>query len=388
MAKNLTLHYAAGQGAYWMSYCAAIGYASVFLTGRGFSAGNIGLLMAGVNAAGALIQPAVAAAADRSATHTLNFYLRICQIISLAAAVGLCIGPHTLTAAALCYVPLCVGIMTQQPLMNALATYFMDRGQTVDYGKARGTGSICYAAISYVLGRVTAHFGSDAMPFAVLLILALLAALLSGYRLQPVGDEQKTVQSSESAMALLRRYPGFGLLLVGVGLLFINHYYLNTYLYQVVLAVGGDSASLGTVSAITAGVELPTMMVFSCLVQRKSSAFWLRISAVFFSLKGIICLLAGSVAGLCAGGALQCLGFALYIPAGVYYANEIMQPQDKVKGQALMTTSTVVGGLVGNLSGGWLLDALGVRAMLMAGVAASVLGTLAVYAATRQREKP
>ena len=48
MAKNLTLHYAAGQGAYWMSYCAAIGYASVFLTGRGFSAGNIGLLMAGV----------------------------------------------------------------------------------------------------------------------------------------------------------------------------------------------------------------------------------------------------------------------------------------------------------------------------------------------------
>ena len=356
-----------------MSYCAAIGYASVFLTGRGFSAGNIGLLMAGVNAAGALIQPAVAAAADRSATHTLNFYLRICQIISLAAAVGLCIGPHTLTAAALCYVPLCVGIMTQQPLMNALATYFMDRGQTVDYGKARGTGSICYAAISYVLGRVTAHFGSDAMPFAVLLILALLAALLSGYRLQPVGDEQKETQSSESAMALLRRYPGFGLLLVGVGLLFINHYYLNTYLYQVVLAVGGDSASLGTVSAITAGVELPTMMVFS----------WL-----FFSLKGIICLLAGSVAGLCAGGALQCLGFALYIPAGVYYANEIMQPQDKVKGQALMTTSTVVGGLVGNLSGGWLLDALGVRAMLMAGVAASVLGTLAVYAATRQREKP
>ena len=93
MAKNLTLHYAAGQGAYWMSYCAAIGYASVFLTGRGFSAGNIGLLMAGVNAAGALIQPAVAAAADRSATHTLNFYLRICQIISLAAAIGLCIGP-------------------------------------------------------------------------------------------------------------------------------------------------------------------------------------------------------------------------------------------------------------------------------------------------------
>ena len=122
MGKGLTLRYAAGQGAYWMSYSAAIGYASVFLTGRGFSAGQIGLLMAGINALGALIQPVVAARADRSATHTLNFYLRICQTVSLAAAVVLCLGSHSLYTAALCYVPLCVGIMTQQPLMNALAT--------------------------------------------------------------------------------------------------------------------------------------------------------------------------------------------------------------------------------------------------------------------------
>ena len=121
----------------------------------------------------------------------------VCTLLLAAAAVGLCIGPHTLTAAALCYVPLCVGIMTQQPLLNALATYFMDRGQTVDYGKARGTGSICYAAISYVLGRVTAHFGSDAMPFAVLLILALLAALLTPW------DTMKALQDSEQFTTLM-----------------------------------------------------------------------------------------------------------------------------------------------------------------------------------------
>ena len=387
MGKGLTLRYAAGQGAYWMSYSAAIGYASVFLTGRGFSAGQIGLLMAGINALGALIQPVVAARADRSATHTLNFYLRICQTVSLAAAVVLCLGPHSLYTAALCYVPLCVGIMTQQPLMNALATYYINRGQSIDYGKARGTGSICYAAFSYVLGRAAAQFGPEAMPFAVLLILALFTALLSGYRMQPVGDKQAERTKQENAGELLRRYPAFGALLLGVGLLFIGHYYLNTYLYQVVTAVGGDSASLGLVSAITAGVELPTMMGFNWLVKRRSSGFWLRVSAVFFTLKYTVCLLAGSVAGLCAGGALQCLGFALYIPAGVYYANEIMQPQDKVKGQALLTTATVVGGLVGNLSGGWLLDTLGVRAMLLTGVVTALLGTAAVCAATRTKTK-
>lgn len=389
MKTNLTLHYAAGQGAYWMSYSAAIGYASVFLTGRGFSAGQIGLLMAGVNALGALIQPAVAARADRSATHTLNFYLRICQVFSLAAALVLCIGPHTAVAAAVCYVPLCVGIMTQQPLMNALAAYFIDRGQPVDYGKARGTGSICYAAFSYVLGNLAARFGSEALPYAVVLVLALLAALLSGYRLQPAGKEAAADAPApqESAGALLRRYPAFAVLLVGVGLLFIGHYYLNTYLYQVVTAVGGTSASLGLVSAITAGIELPTMMIFNWLIARKSSSFWLRVSAVFFTAKYTVCLLAGSVAGLCAGGALQCLGFALYIPASVYYANEVMQPQDKVKGQALMTTSTVIGGLAGNLSGGWLLDSLGVRAMLLAGVVTALLGTAAVFAATRKQHR-
>lgn len=388
MKKNLTLHYAAGQGAYWMCYCAALGYASVFLTGRGFSAGQIGLLMAGVNALGALIQPAVAARADRSDTHTLNFYLRICQIISLAAALGLCAGPRHIYTAVLFYVPLCVGIMTQQPLMNALAAYFINRGQPVDYGKARGTGSICYAAFSYVLGNLAARFGSEALPFALLLVLTLLVLLLSGYHLQPAGKETAAdAPAQESAGALLRRYPAFAVLLVGVGLLFIGHYYLNTYLYQVVTAVGGTSASLGLVSAITAGIELPTMMVFNWLIAHKSSSFWLRVSAVFFTAKYTVCLLAGSVAGLCVGGALQCLGFALYIPASVYYANEIMQPQDKVKGQALMTTSTVIGGLAGNLSGGWLLDSLGVRAMLFTGVVTALLGTTAVFAATAKTKK-
>ena len=47
----------------------------------------------------------------------------VCTLLLAAAAVGLCIGPHTLTAAAMCYVPLCVGIMTQQPLMNGVIGY-------------------------------------------------------------------------------------------------------------------------------------------------------------------------------------------------------------------------------------------------------------------------
>ena len=48
--------------------------------------------------------------------------------------------------------------------------------------------------------------------------------------------------------------------------------------------------------------------------------------------------------------------FALYIPASVYYVNETMAPRDKFKGQAVMTATNTLGGVIGSLLGGFLLD--------------------------------
>ena len=70
--KWLTARYAVLQIAYWGAYCSLSGYAAVFLTGKGFSAGQTGTLMALGNVLATLLQPVAATAADRGKRVSLK----------------------------------------------------------------------------------------------------------------------------------------------------------------------------------------------------------------------------------------------------------------------------------------------------------------------------
>ncbi|MDR3552945.1 MAG: MFS transporter, partial [Clostridia bacterium] len=101
----------------------------------------------------------------------------------------------------------------------------------------------------------------------------------------------------------------------------------------------------------------------------------LKIAAFFFVVKFIVLLLATGVAMILFAQGLQMVTFALFIPASVYYVNERMDSENKVKGQALMTAAYIgVSGTIGDFAGGQMIDKLGVQAMLQAGVALSILG--------------
>ena len=69
------------------------------------------------------------------------------------------------------------------------------------------------------------------------------------------------------------------------------------------------------------------------------------------------------------------MSFAIFVPASVYYINNLMPANDKIKGQAYMTTTTL-GGVIGSLLGGTLIDALSVPSMLLIATIISALGTL------------
>ena len=69
---GLTIKYAALQGNYWMLFGSVFTFIAVFLLSRGFSAGGVGVLMALGNITGAVLQPWIAAVADKSEKYTLK----------------------------------------------------------------------------------------------------------------------------------------------------------------------------------------------------------------------------------------------------------------------------------------------------------------------------
>lgn len=118
------------------------------------------------------------------------------------------------------------------------------------------------------------------------------------------------------------------------------------------------------------------MFGFSRIARRWSAGSLLTIAGMAFVAKGVWYLMAGSVWGILAAQILQMFSFALFASASVYYAEESMEEQDKVTGQACMSCTITAGAVVGNLVGGWVLDACGVGILLAVALGMAVTGSV------------
>ena len=187
-----------------------------------------------------------------------------------------------------------------------------------------------------------------------------------------------------SLLTVFRKYPRFMAMLGGCVLLFISHILLNNFTLQIIRTKGGGSSEMGVAMAIAALSELPTMLLFSFLLKKKGSWFWMRLTGFFFILKSLGSYLCTGVGSFYAVQLIQMLAWAVIAVASVYYINAVMEPEDAVKGQALYTMAYTLGSVLGALLGGWIIDALGVDAMLLFGTASAIVGTAVVCRFTQK----
>ena len=167
-------------------------------------------------------------------------------------------------------------------------------------------------------------------------------------------------------------------LLVGLTLLFVSHNMLNNFIFQIVQYHGAGSVEMGNVAGLAAALELPTMFLFTYYLKIVSAGNLLKVSGVFFTLKALMTYLATGMGMIYAAQFMQMFGFALFVVASVYYVNEKIAEQDKVKGQSYMTMTNTAGSVGGSLIAGWLIDSLGVPTMLLVSVLAGLLGAVLV----------
>lgn len=95
--------------------------------------------------------------------------------------------------------------------------------------------------------------------------------------------------------------------------------------------------------------------------------------------KPLIILFAGNIPVAFLGLAMQGPSIGVFVPASVYYVNTAIAPEKRVRGQAIFSMITTgAASCLGNLLGGWILDAFGLQALLQACVWIAVVGCLIV----------
>lgn len=111
-------------------------------------------------------------------------------------------------------------------------------------------------------------------------------------------------------------------------------------------------------------------------LSKEIQQIWLSVASISFAVRGFMMLLASSILMMEMTHLLQAFSFALFIPASAYLFNQFLADDDRVFGQTMIIIATTLGGVIGNVLGGSLLQHFGVWEMLIFGTGFAVLGAL------------
>ena len=373
--KRPTILYSLLQSFFWSVWAALFGFSSTYLLAAGLSSFRIGIVMGVCSLVSAVLQPVLAGWMDRTAHRYLKAGIVLFSLVSIAVCFVMLfwqVMPGILFG-------LCAGLLQMMaPLVNALAA---DNPDT-DFGISRGIGSLGYAVVFPLIGIFTARWKADA---AVAAAAAGFAGTILMTCLFPVTRTAGNTVSAapQHSSSFVRRYRSFMLVLAGVLLLYISHVFLGNYGYQIVQHKGGDSVAYGNGGSIAALFELPTMFLFARLLRFRPASFWVRITGISFFLKALTIFLAHGMGGYYAAMAFQLSGWGMIQVASVYYVNEVIAPEDTVRGQSLFTSALALATVIGSFAGGWLLDRFSVPALTGTAALLAAIGAVIVFLCMR-----
>jgi PPP family 3-phenylpropionic acid transporter len=379
-------------------------FISVILAARGFSPGEIGLI-ASIGAVGfTLAVPAWGHLADVRLGRPKT--LQVCAIGGALVGVALLV-PWPAVIVAVLFWAFWIFESSWQPLSDAV-TIITVRGR--DYARIRLLTSLSFAVAAISAGFVYDRTGYD--PAYALMAAAAVVMAVAAFRLPDIAradlaglvdrrprgavaaaqptDTPAIPEAASPAHAprfgssgvALRVAPSLALVLTSVGLLHIGIISGFTFLGLRITDLGGTPSDVALASGLSAGAEIPAMLVAG----RVANRIGLRGLFVGSALLYAACLGSWTVLDqptlIIATRALTGIAFAGVVVGVVLTIAALLPPNLQATGQSLYQTIAFgAAAIIANLIGGLLYQAVGHGAVFGVGallaVAAAILGLAA-----------
>jgi len=393
MEKQLNWKYSASQALNSGLLATMLAFASIFLLDKGLSNSTIGIILAISNVSSIGIQTFFANFTDKHESVRLQDMLTGLLAVVIIASALLIFVPSPwifLLAVIIAY----SFAKSSTPFVNSLAFVYEEQDIKIKYGIARGFGSLAYALLTLLLGFVIEETTPNILPLFYMGIAALYILVIRSYRMpeQPQlseledGADEQTEEadapqkrsvpvSEQSLFDFLNKYRNLVYIIVGLAFVLFSQTMVSTFFINIVTPLGGDSSSVGLAIFVAAAVEFPVMMNFDWSAKKRTPAFWLKLSAIFYVAKLALLFFATNLFMVYASQFLQLGSYALAYPAVVQYIKKSVDKEDLFKGQSLFTIGTTVSGVFASFLGGMLLDYTDVSGMVFVALAATVIGS-------------
>ena len=374
---------------FWGMMAAFTGYQTAIVLNRGFSSGQAGVFISLGCLSGIFAQPLLGAWADRHPAVPLKRIFGGCMLAALLIHGGFYFSRPGFFGTALIFLALGALETNAYPLIDAMAMQFLNAGIDVRYSLGRGLGAFAYAIVSVLVGQQARRFGVEsALVTHGALVLLILTTLAVFPAFAPsAAPAAHTRTPAHSPFYILKHNPAFTVMLLAgfFGLMAVMP--IVNFLVSLVNDRGGDSGSLGLALFLMAASELPGAILFQWLWKKTNLERIMVISAVFMALKPLLFLFCGDLRLFLMMQPIQMLGYGLFTPGNVFFANENVPPEDRIQGQSLkMVATNGLSGVVGNLIAGGIIDRGGVNAMLVFCFFSGAVGVALAFWAVRLRK--
>ena len=374
---SLNFKYTALQILYWAEASIVFVYVGFYLQAAGMSNGSVGVTIACANILSFALSNAFAELIDRKnklTSFTASVFLLGLKIL-LSCSLAVLKDRNALPVAIL-YMFLIVFNLMSSIVYNKLYVDIEKSGNTVNFSRARGMGSLSFAVASAILGGLTLKFSVFVIPYlcAGVCLLQLAVLFITGNIRDTVSDEAYGTQDrSKGLAAFLRDDPGLCLLALGIAFIFAANNTVNNFYYVVIENAGGNSASIGYVNFVLAALELVVMLIYGRMKNRKYPLL-LAVSLMFFPLKFAALAMSKTVTAIYFANILHALSFGLYTPVVVDFIRKTVAYSDSGKGQSLVGSAASLGTFVSTLAFGYMFDTYSPKTCLLVLALIAALG--------------
>lgn len=377
----MTFKYSIIQILFWSVYCCLYAFANSFLNSKGFSAGDVGSILAIGSLISVFMQPFSAKIIENFkslTTKKITIYSFLAIILPLLIIL---FSENTLLIYVL-FVIVTAAVLNCQTFLYAFIFDYINSGYEVNFGVCRGLGSLSFSIFSILIGYITYYLGFNFIIIYSIIASIIIVFILSNFKYKIKNISSKNIKNKNIGFfEFYKKYKHFTYILLGITFLFFTHNSINTFLFDVLKEINYSNKEVGKSFMMAAAVEIPIMFLFSKLIYKFGQKLLIIICSLGFTLKMIITTIGfylSSINVIYLGQLSQAFAYAIYVPLFIYYTNNVMDENDKVKGQAYLGTFATAGCILGNYVSGKLIEIYNVNISLIFMILISLIGSLII----------
>ncbi|WP_419878806.1 MFS transporter [Brevibacillus centrosporus] len=344
-----------------------ISFVPVYLTFRGVTPGEIGMMVGFGSFIGILSQPFWGLVSDK--------YKTIKRIILLTLGASILVGMTLFTTNHFSLLFLLVGAMyffllPTDPLTESL-NYRVAQQHQISFGSIRTFGAIGYATASLIIGWTVDQLGMDRLSWLFLgygLLAFVFALVVSD---APSSSKKLSRQELKQFFFYPKTLQFFLLVLIAA----TPHRTNDSFLGVFVQSLGGSTGDVGQAWFFAAISEVLFFALSARILQKWSEIKLITWATALYTIRYALCAMAPSAEWVVYLQLTQGVTFVIFYTATIQYLYRIIPEEWKATGQTILAVLFFgISGIIGSIAGGWVFQQWGGAALYM------VMGVLSLVA--------